>query len=206
MSNKISPSGSCGTLAATQRRQNETMILMKKILVIILIIKLTSCSTATQKSEIVNSDTSSVKQTIENFPNVDVKISLIDTVLKYGDNISLNISLTNNSNEEQKLLFDKPTVSTGGPWATTGNVIDSKTKLSVLKYENKAILSSQIYSEDQLKDNYYYLKPGQAINGKYELTDIVVINSSDNLLPKGTYELQLFYHSNPSNVVTIKVQ
>jgi hypothetical protein len=182
------------------------MNLMKDILLIFLIISLTSCSTTTKKSKIIKSNTSTVNQTIENLPKVDMKISLIDTNLKYGDNILIEISLTNNCKEEQKLLFDKPKVSTGGPWATSGNVIDIKTKLSVLKYENKAMLSSQLYTEDQLKDNYYYLKPGQTIKGQYELTDIVVFNSSDNLLPKGTYELQLFYYSNPSNVVTIKIQ
>jgi len=145
-------------------------------------------------------------QDIESFPKVDLKISLKDSVLNYGNNILLNIKLTNNGDEEQKLLFDKPMISTGGPWATTGNVIDVKTKKSVLKYENKAILSSQIYSEDQLKDKYYYLKPGQTINGQYNLADIVVFNSSDNFLLKGIYDVQLFYYLNPSNVETIRVQ
>jgi hypothetical protein len=167
---------------------------------------LTSCSTATQKSDIVNSDTESIKQAFESSTKVDFKISLNDTVLNYGDIILLNISLTNNSNEVQKLLFDKPRVSTGGPWMTTGKVTDIKTKRSMLEYENKAMLGSQIYSEEELKDKYYYLKPGQTLNGKYELTDIVVFNSMDNLLPKGTYEVQLFYYLNPSNIVTIKIQ
>jgi hypothetical protein len=190
---------------ATLGRQNETMILMKNILFIFLTINLTSCSTSTPKSEVVKSDTSSIKQTIENFPKVEMKISLIDTNLNYGDKILLNISLTNNSNEEQKLLFDKPTVSTGGPWATTGKVMDIDKKTSVLKYENKAMLSSQLYTEDELKDKYYNLKPGQTINGQYELTDIVVFNDSNNSLPQGTYEVQLFYYSIPSNILTIKI-
>jgi hypothetical protein len=190
---------------ATLGRQNETMILMKNILFIFLTINLTSCSTSTPKSEVVKSDTSSIKQTIENFPKVEMKISLIDTNLNYGDKILLNISLTNNSNEEQKLLFDKPTVSTGGPWATTGKVMDIDKKTSVLKYENKAMLSSQLYTEDELKDKYYNLKPGQTINGQYELTDIVVFNYSNNSLPQGTYEVQLFYYSIPSNILTIKI-
>lgn len=179
---------------------------MKNILSVLLIISLASCSTATQKNKIVNSDTSSAKQTIENYPKVDFKISLNDAILNYGDKILLNISLTNNSNEEQKLLFDKPVTSTGGPWATTGIVTDVNKKISVLKYNNKGILSSNAYMDDELKDKYYYLKPGQVINRKYELTDIVVFNTAENTLPKGTYEVQLFYHSNPSNVLTIKIQ
>lgn len=179
---------------------------MKNILSILLIISLASCSIVTQKEEIVNSDSASAKQIFDSFSKVDLKINLKDTVLTYGDKILLNISLTNNGNEEQKLLFDKPSVSTGGPWATTGNITDIETKKSVLKYQNKAILSSQVYTEEQLKDKYYNLKPGQTINRRYELADIVVFNSSDNLLPKGKYEVQLFYHLNPSNVVTIIIQ
>lgn len=178
---------------------------MKNLLLIFFTINLTSCLISTQKSEVVKSDTLSIKQTIESFPKVEMKISLIDTNLNYGDKILLDICLTNNSNEEQKLLFDKPTVSTGGPWATTGKVTDINKNMSVLRYENKAMLSSQIYTEDELKDKYYYLKPRQNINAQYELTDIVVFNSSENSLPKGTYEVQLFYHLNASNVLTIKI-
>lgn len=179
---------------------------MNNILLTSLVICLINCTKSNKKSDIINSDTKSITQTIENFPKVDLKISLKDTVLNYGDNIVLNIFLTNNSNKEQKLLFDKPWVSTGGPWSTTGEVMDIKTKMSVLKYENKAMLSSQIFTEDQLKDMYYYLKPGQTINRQYELTDIVVFNTKDNLLPKGMYEVQLFYHFNQSNVLTIIIQ
>ncbi len=193
-------------VSGNPKTNHVAMILLKNTLFSFLVITLTSCSIATQKGEIVNSDTSSIKQTIENFPKVDFKISLNDTILNYGDNILLNISLTNNSNEEQKLLFDKPTISTGAPWATTGKVTDINTKKSALKYENKAMLSSQIFTEDQLKDKYYYLKSGQTINGQYELTDIVVFNTLVNSLPKGKYEVQLFYHFNPSNVLTIKIQ
>jgi hypothetical protein len=185
---------------------HETVILMKNILSILLIISLTSCSTETQKNEIVNSDNSSERQTIENFPKVDFKISLSDTILNFGDIILLNLSLTNNSNEEQKLLFDKPRVSTGGPWATTGKVTDTNKKLSVVEYENKAMLSSKVYTEEELKDNYYYLKPRQTLNRQYELTDIVVLNSPNKKLPKGNYEIQLFYYNNISNILSIKIK
>jgi len=136
------------------------MILIKRMLVFIMIINLTSCSTAIIKSEIINSDTSYVKQTMERVPVVDVKISLIDTVLKYGDNILLNISLTNNGNKVQKLLFDKPVISTSWPWEITGDVIDIKTKSSVVELKNKALLRSHIYTEDELKDAFLLFKSG----------------------------------------------
>jgi hypothetical protein len=194
------------TVSGKPMTTHETVILMKNILSILLIISLTSCSTETQKNEIVNSDNSSERQTIENFPKVDFKISLSDTILNFGDIILLNLSLTNNSNEEQKLLFDKPRVSTGGPWATTGKVTDTNKKLSVVEYENKAMLSSKVYTEEELKDNYYYLKPRQTLNRQYELTDIVVLNSPNKKLPKGNYEIQLFYYNNISNILSIKIK
>jgi len=97
---------------------------------------------------------------MERVPVVDVKISLIDTVLKYGDNILLNISLTNNGNKVQKLLFDKPVISTSWPWEITGDVIDIKTKSSVVELKNKALLRSHIYTEDELKDAFLLFKSG----------------------------------------------
>ena len=176
------------------------------MLVIPMIINLASCSTGTQEGGGDHSDTSSTQQPIEPSPTVDVKISLNDTSLTHGDSILLNISVTNNSDKEQKLLFDKPRTSTGGPWAMSGNVTDVTTGKSLVEYGNKALLSSQIFSEEQLEDQYYYLEPGQTVSGKYQLTDIVVLNTSDKRLAKGMYEVQLFYHLNPSNVLTMKIQ
>jgi hypothetical protein len=170
----------------------------------ILIICLANCSTTTSENESVN--TKEQGHSIESFPKVDVKIGLNDSVTNKGEKIMLNIKLTNNESEIQKLLFDKPSGSTGGPWATTGKVTNLKTKSSVLKYENKAMLSSQIYTEDQLKDHYYNLQPGQSIEGNYALSDIVVFNSKDNVLTSGTYEVQLFYHINPSNAVRLRIK
>lgn len=154
-----------------------------------------------QKKDVFVSDT-----TIQDFPIVDFKISIEDTVLNYGDKIVLNINLVNKNNQEQKLLFDKPAVSTGGIWMTSGSVINAETKESMLEYENKAILSSQIYFEEELKDKYYCLKPNQSIGGQYKLTDFVVFNSPENLLPKGIYKVQLFYYNNPSNIITVEIR
>jgi hypothetical protein len=177
-----------------------------KILLIAMIISLTSCSRATQEGEVLLTDTSSTQQPSEGSPTVDVNISLNDTILDHGDSILLSISVTNNSDKEQKLLFDKPRTSTGGPWAMSGNVTDVNTGKSLVEYGNKAHLSSQIYTEEQLEDKYYHLKPWQTVDGTYLLTDIVVLNTSDKQLAKGMYEVQLFYHLNPSNVLTMKIQ
>lgn len=138
-------------------------------------------------------------------PKVELKIILSETTLKFGEKIFLNITLTNTGSTNQRLLFDKPVSTTGGPWATSATIIDNKTNKSVLKYQNKAVLSSQIYTADQLKDNYYNLIPNQSISGKYELSNIVVFNTSDNKLPKGNYTIQLFYYNSISNSLTLTI-
>ena len=128
------------------------------------------------------------------------KISIhIEWFNKVGHNISdikLNIKLTNDSSLNQQILFDKPNISTGGPWGISASVTNENGK-SILKYSNKAVLSSQIYTADQLSKYYYTLSPLQSISRQYELSDIVIFN--DEPVEKGTYTIQLFYYDQPSN-------
>jgi hypothetical protein len=167
-----------------------------------------TCCTSVNRPEKENNfiDTLSVQSKLSDNPKVDVKIYLPDAKLNSGDIIKLKIKLTNLSSTSQRLLFDKPVISTGGPWATSATVIDNKTKKIVLKYQNKSVLSSQVYSEEQLKDKYYNLIPNQSIEGKYNLTDIVVFNTDDNKLPKGSYTIQVFYYKNVSNSLTFTIE
>ena len=171
-----------------------------------LIISLTGFAATTPNRNMGKTDSRATAQAIDRFPKVEVVLALKDTVLHYGDRIYLNISLKNKGNEPQKVLFDQPALSTGGPWAMSGRVTDIKTNRSVLKYENKAVVSSQLYTEDELNDKYYDLQHGQSIQRQYALSDIVVFDAANHCLPKGTYHLQLFYYSNPSNVVTFKIK
>ena len=176
------------------------------IFLIVLMICCASCSCRAQKIDDTKSHVLPPSQKIEKRPNVGFDVLLKDSVFNYGDKIFLTLSVTNISSDEQKLLFNKPRVSTGGPWETTGNITDMRTGKSVLKYTNRTILSSQIYTEDQLRDNFYFLKPGQTISGIYELNDIVVVNAPNSLLPKGAYRVQLFYYGIPSREVIIKIR
>ncbi|MEG0931771.1 MAG: hypothetical protein RSD53_10240 [Algoriella sp.] len=136
--------------------------------------------------------------------NLDVIISS-DNSIKYGQNLILEITLINNSNSPQKFLFDKPKTNTNGPWDTTLNIVDTKTKTSVLKYQNKAILSSNAYKQEQLKDYYYILKPGDKITKKFDVLDLVVLDSPNQSINVGTYELQLYFGNNQSNKFTLNV-
>lgn len=163
-------------------------------------------SSSPEKETNKSIDTLSIQPSPYDNPKVELTISLNDTILKASDKIFLNITVTNSSSTNQRLLFDKPVIGTGGPWATSATIIDNKTNKSVLKYQNKAVLSSQLYTEDQLKNDYYNLVPGQSVSGKYELTDIVVFNTIDNKLAKGKYTIQLHYYHNQSNPLTLTIK
>jgi hypothetical protein len=137
-------------------------------------------------------------------PKVKVNISLEDTNLRVGNKIILNITLTNATPTNQKLLFDKPSLSTGGPWETCAVIINNKTQKSVVEVSNKQMLSSQIsYTTEGC---YYNLLPKQSISRKFAITDIVVLNTDDYTLPKGSYTIQLFYYQNMSNSLIFTIR
>ncbi|MCH8555513.1 MAG: hypothetical protein LAT76_10160 [Schleiferiaceae bacterium] len=138
-------------------------------------------------------------------PKVDVKIAIANTQIFFGDEVVVRMQILNNSNIRQKLLYNQPKIPSGGPWATTGRVTDKATQLSVVKLENKALLGSHFYTDEELEGHYLTLDPADQLSGYHKLTDIVVLQALDNKLPVGTYDLQLFYYSVPSNVLTFTV-
>ncbi|PKH52446.1 hypothetical protein CXF68_17875 [Tenacibaculum sp. Bg11-29] len=143
---------------------------------------------------------------IHDLPVVQVNIEFRYASFKSTDEILVRITLTNNNTQEQNILFDKPRVSTGGPWGTIAKVVSLKTNESVLKHENKAILSSQFYKEEELKHYYYNLKPNESITREFKLRDIVVFDTNDYNLPKGRYEIQLSYYTNTSNSLILIIE
>lgn len=140
------------------------------------------------------------------FPKVGLTISLSKGTFTAIDDILIKMLVTNNSKTNQKVLFDKPKSSTGGPAQTVVVLTNKNTGKSALKYQNKRVLESQIYSEEQLKDKYYNLSTGQSIKGQFSLFDLAVTTSENYRLEKGTYELQVFYYNNPSNKLTFTIK
>lgn len=137
-------------------------------------------------------------------PLVDVKIEAIDTLIQKGEEILLNITLINTNNESQKLLFDKPN-SGFGPYRTFAKVINTASEVSALKLNNKAILSSNAYTEDQLEDFHTEIQPGDSITCQYNLSNLVIFSGNQNKLETGEYSIQLFYDSIPSNILSIRI-
>jgi hypothetical protein len=79
--------------------------------------------------------------------NLKVTIKMDSVLLEFGEEIKINLEIKNQNTNTVKLLFQNPS-SSFGPWATTGSLINLKTNSSKLKYANKAVLQSQIYSEE----------------------------------------------------------
>jgi hypothetical protein len=143
---------------------------------------------------------SSFSQTTE----LDVKISC-KSVIKSGEDLFIEIAITNNTTFEQKFLFDKPHIVTGGPWKTIVSLNKIPDNVSILKYNNRALMSSDFYKTEELEKHYYTLKPNQTISKKYSLLNLVWLNSEDEKISPGKYEMKIWFDGNESNVVYFNV-
>ena len=138
-------------------------------------------------------------------PTVSVAVKLREDTFKYGNDILIKIILRNKTNSTQMVWFDNPKSSTGGPAWTSVILTNTKTGQSVLKYQNKAILESQLHSTDEIKRFSYKLKPGRTVSGQFSLLDLVVLLDYKQKLDKGNYDMQIFYCIHPSDRINFTV-
>jgi hypothetical protein len=138
-------------------------------------------------------------------PKVNVTVKLSRDTFKFGNDIPVLITLTNKAKSTQSVWFDRPKSSTGGPPWTSVMLTNKKTGRSVLRYQNKAILQSQLYSTEQVKKYSYKLKPGQKVSGKFSLYELVVLLDDKDNLDKGNYEMKIFYCNNGSSKINFTV-
>ena len=181
---------------------------MKKLIYLCAPFLLAACNNqptvATIGGETLTADT--MLPFVTGFPDadVDVNIALQDSVINEGDTLWIDMTIT--SNKRQKLLFDEPRHSTGGPWYTSGEVIDLSADTSVVEEPNKAIFVSNIFFEGELYSYYHKLNAGESIRHAYSLGDLVWLKTKDRRLQPGRYAIQLFYCNQPSNRVTVRVK
>ncbi|MFI2743332.1 hypothetical protein ACG2LH_11365 [Zhouia sp. PK063] len=142
----------------------------------------------------------------DSLPKVDVTIKLLNPYPNKNEKIMVLITIKNNSDTIQKVLFDEPRISTGGPWKTSATLVNLKNNKSMVKYMNKSILSSKVYFENELKSYYCYLRPNEMLQHKYAITDIILLNTNNFKLPSGKYRFQIFYYRNASNVLEFRVK
>lgn len=143
---------------------------------------------------------------LRKFPKVAVEISLRDTAFSSFEEIDITIKLTNKETKDQNILFDKPEKKIY-PWGVSVILEDEKGK-SFVKYASAEMLSSQLYTEKQLKKAGYYfvLKANESISNSYALHALAVYESNNNKLPTGKYKLQLAYYDNLSNTISFELR
>lgn len=173
---------------------------MKYLAILIVFLVLVSCSS-------LNNNHSEEKQVpgIKLSPQLTVNIWLNDSTYKEKEDIMVKITLVNTSDKTERFLFDKPILSTGGPWNTIASVTNLMNNESAIEHQNKAILSSQLVFQEELDSCYYFLKTKDSITALFKLSDIVSFKSYKGL-PKGSYEMQLSFHSNSSKKHQFTVQ
>ncbi|MEO8769447.1 MAG: hypothetical protein ABI402_05165 [Ferruginibacter sp.] len=141
------------------------------------------------------------------FPKVAVEISLRDSIFTSFEDIDITISLTNKEKKDQNILFDKPDKKIY-PWGVSISLEDEKGK-SFIKFASPEMVSTQLYTEKQLKKSGYYslLKANGSMKNIYALYAIAIYETgNNNKFPKGKYKLQLTYYGNVSNSISFELQ
>jgi hypothetical protein len=136
--------------------------------------------------------------------NIRLEISSDKATYKTGEDIFINYKFTNISDSIQKIMIRD---YWGFPMGM-GIMITNSNDSSICKYPSRHILSSQIYTEKQLKAYYKKLKPKEIIEGQVKLQDIPVFKDfiTDKTLPQDTYNIRLTYIWLISNTIRIDVK
>lgn len=135
---------------------------------------------------------------------VEFKIKANKEIYNLGDTIWINYEFRNISDSIQMILIKEDWLH---PMGMTASIIDDK-NLSICKHSTKSIYSSQIYSEEQLKDYYQKIKPKSKVSGKVALQHIPVFkdNIKNDVIPVGVYKVNLGYFVLRSNTIVIEIK
>lgn len=142
-------------------------------------------------------DTSLVK-------NIRLEISSVKSSYRLGEAIYVRYRFTNVSRVYQSILIRDYWEFPMGMMAMIINSSNS----SVCEYPSRHILSSQLYTESQLKDYYQIVKPGGFVEGQLKLQGVPVFKDyiKDNILPIDKYKVSLSYLWLSSNSIMIEVE
>lgn len=136
--------------------------------------------------------------------HIRLEISSDKSSYRLGDTIFIKYRFSNISKTNQSLLIKD---YWGFPMGM-GAMIKDKNDSSICHYPSRHILSSQLYTESQLRDYYKILKPGGFIEGQVKLQDIPVFKDfiKDNIMPVDKYKINLSYIWLISNAIMIEIK
>jgi len=142
---------------------------------------------------------------VNDFPKVEVSVKVLNPSVNNFDSVKLLITLINTTDTVQRLIFNKP-VSKTYPWGTSVLLSDSKGKQ--INLINREVLSSQLYTRNQLEEKNLYteLKPKESISHTYSLANMVLLDRTKGNLPNGDYTIEVSYYMNSSNKQAFSIQ
>lgn len=136
--------------------------------------------------------------------HIRIEISSDKSSYRLGDTIFIKYRFRNISKASQSLLIKD---YWGFPMGMRAMIRD-KNDSSICHYPSRHILSSQLYTESQLKDFYKILKPGGIIEGQVKLQEIPIFKDyiKDGVIPVDKYKISLSYIWLISNTIMIEIK
>jgi hypothetical protein len=138
-------------------------------------------------------------------PIVAVEINLPKTRFKFGEEILVTITLQNNTKKVQIVYWDQPLNSMGEPAMTSVQILDKHSGKSVVQYDSWNLVSSDLINIEDIMKYSYRLQPFQHITNRFSLAKLAMLKAKDQNLPKGDYEMRIFYDSYGSNWIDFTV-
>lgn len=134
-------------------------------------------------------------------PLLSVKIKATDGRIRKADDLSLVVTINNNSGRLQKFLLDKPGPL---PHGMSCKITNAEHK-SIVAAENRALAEKRVYPANTFERYHYELYAHDWLMKIYKVTDIVIFDSSivkKGKLPPGRYSLQMNFQGNLSNMIS----
>lgn|GEM_PF-4075366 len=142
------------------------------------------------------------------YPSSD-KVEFIIEVRKvyyYNKPIEIKLIWKNNSNQSEKIMIKD---YLGYPIGTGVSILDSN-NTELTSAPSKHILSSQIFTSEELKEYEINLQPNETKEYSVDLLKTPILKENDftlkkNILPKGKYKIRAFYYLRMSNSIEIEI-
>lgn len=140
----------------------------------------------------------------ERTKNLRLEISSESPCYVQTDTIFIKYKITNISKENHNVILKD---YWGFPMGMSVSVYN-KNDSNICKYSTKHNLSSQLYTEDQLKEFERTIEPGKSIEGRIKLQEIPVFTDEikNGILPKDNYKVSLSFFGLISNTIMIEIK
>jgi hypothetical protein len=138
--------------------------------------------------------------------NKNLRIDISSNMPRYsqGDTIFIKYRISNLSSDIQRIILKE---YWSFPMGMTASIRDSRDS-SICKYPTRHMLSSQLYTENELMEFEKAIEPGKIFEGQVALQKIPVFcdRIKNNVLPIDSYKISLSFFGLISNTIMIKIK